>query len=252
MYENYRDEQNKYQLYNHYPILWAEGKIYKKVFFDQKTPFYKSIKNLIPLNIYQVNYCNDEINKDYQNKFKEFGLNYFVFNLFDCSEYLRKNYDFKFFTIFNKIKSVKLKVDFWKYCFLNKNGGVYIDFYFKLNFNINFIDYLFNNHYLLNVENNMVFSDLIISKSNNEKMLVCINNILLYFKNKDYNSSYENKINSILNLTFLENKDNISFIYKKNKIFCTNDNIELVSTIGNKYYEKIEDATKLYNDNNIY
>ena len=98
----------------------------------------------------------------------------------------------------------------------------------------------------------MVFSDLIISKSNNEKMLVCINNILLYFKNKDYNSSYENKINSILNLTFLENKDNISFIYKKNKIFCTNDNIELVSTIGNKYYEKIEEATKLYNDNNIY
>ena len=254
MYENYREEQLKYQLNTHYSELWAEKKIYTINLFNQTEAFYKSLKTVIPLHIYQVNYCNDEINKDYGNKFKPFGLKYIVFNLFDCSEYLRKNYDFKFFTIFNKIKSVKLKIDFWKYCFLHKNGGIYIDYNFKINFNnINFIDYLFNNHYLINIENDMIFSDLIITKSNNEKILLCINNFISYFKNKNYDSSYENQLNSILNLTFLENeKEDISFIYKENKIFSKINNVEVVSNIETKYYKKLEEATNLYNNKNIY
>jgi mannosyltransferase OCH1-like enzyme len=135
IYDNYRYEQSKYQSRTHYTILWEERKIYFSNILNSNKPFDLSLyKSEIPLIVYQVNYCNKKINKDYENKFKSIGVKYYLFSLFDCAEFLRKNFDFKFFSFFSKIKSTKLKTDFWKYCYLNKYGG----FYFDINFEINF------------------------------------------------------------------------------------------------------------------
>jgi mannosyltransferase OCH1-like enzyme len=253
MYDNYRHEQSKYQYRTHYTILWEQKKIYFTNILNSNKPFDLSLyKSEIPLIVYQVNYCNKKINKDYDNKLKSGGFKYHIFSLFECGEFLRKNFDFKFFLFFNKIKSTKLKTDFWKYCFLNKYGGFYFDINFEIDFNkANLFYYSFNNHYLYDCEKNMICGDILITKSNNTNLLFCTNKLLTNIANKIYDSDYENEINSILNKTVIDNdKEYLNFIYKENKIYTSE--CVLIDNIDIAYTQKLEEATKLYNNKNIY
>jgi len=105
MYENYRSEQLQYQNTPHYVTLWSQNLIYKNAFskikIDRKLLFdiilLKNIKTLVPPNVYQV-YLDSILTQKVKNKSKNIqeilpNFGYFLFNLYDCCEFIRKNFD---------------------------------------------------------------------------------------------------------------------------------------------------------------
>lgn len=86
----------------------------------------------IPKKIYQVWHDKNKLPpfyKKYNDLLKQTLIDYEFF-LFDESEmdnFVRENYPGIITNCFNKINIITAKVDFWRYLFLYKNGGIYLD-----------------------------------------------------------------------------------------------------------------------------
>ena len=173
VYDKYRAEQLKYQSKTHYTFLWRTKKIYvinKELNKKIRLAKIMNANPVIPLIIYQIKY--DNIDNHLQNNENLECFNYYSFTLHDCSLYLKNNLGFKYFSTFNKIKNLKLKIDLWKYLFLYKNGGIYIDTHLNINFDkINLITLLLNENCLVNKESKTFKNSIIFTPKNNNKFL---------------------------------------------------------------------------------
>ena len=247
MYENYRSEQFKYQCTPHYSILWMKKLIYKnsfdKIKVDRQILFdiilMKNIKTLVPPNIYQV-YLDSVLTEKVKNKLKNIqeilpNFGYFLFNLYDCGEFIRKHFDSKIYTTYIKLKHIKNKLDLWKYCILYKNGGVYIDLNYNLSKEFNISLYLFKNFYLKDTIN-FIIPDLIMSEKGNNKLLNCIEKIVTNVKEQNYGSDWTEVSNSTLITSEFNKSDleNIELILKDNKVY--HDNVVIINSIDEDYF----------------
>tara|TARA_B110000977_G_scaffold194278_1_gene270615 strand:- start:989 stop:1744 length:756 start_codon:yes stop_codon:yes gene_type:complete len=55
------------------------------------------------------------------------GFEYVFFNDEDASQFIETNYSPAHIELFDKLKEYKHKADFFRYCYLYKNGGIYAD-----------------------------------------------------------------------------------------------------------------------------
>ena len=247
MYENYRSEQAEYQNTPHYVSLWTQNLIYKNIFskikIDRKLLFdiilIKNVKTLVPPNIYQV-YLDSALTQKVKNKSKNIqeilpNFGYFLFNLYDCGEFIRKNFDSRIYITYTKLKHVKNKLDLWKYCILYKNGGAYIDLNYNLTKEFNISLYLFKNFYLKDT-NNFIVPDLIMSEKGNTKLLNCIEKIVTNVNEYNYGSDFSEVSNSKLITSEFNNSDleNMELILKDNKVY--HDNIVIIDSIDEYYF----------------
>jgi mannosyltransferase OCH1-like enzyme len=247
MYENYRSEQAEYQNTPHYVSLWTQNLIYKNIFskikIDRKLLFdiilIKNVKTLVPPNIYQV-YLDSALTQKVKNKSKKIqeilpNFGYFLFNLYDCGEFIRKNFDSRIYITYTKLKHVKNKLDLWKYCILYKNGGAYIDLNYNLTKEFNISLYLFKNFYLKDT-NNFIVPDLIMSEKGNTKLLNCIEKIVTNVNEYNYGSDFSEVSNSKLITSEFNNSDleNMELILKDNKVY--HDNIVIIDSIDEDYF----------------
>ena len=256
MYENYRSEQLQFQRTPHYSILWEKKLIYKngfeKIKVDRQLLFdiilMKNIKTLIPSKIFQV-YLDPVITTQIKNKSKYIqeiapNFGYFLFNLYDCGEFIRKNFEFKVYIAYTKLKHIKNKLDLWKYCVLYKNGGIYIDLNYNLTKEFNISLYLFKNIYVKDNIVNYIIPDLIMSEKGNKKLLNCIEKIISNVNEENYGFDWSEVSNSTL-ITSEFNSDelnNIELIFNDNKVY--HDNVVIVDSIDEDYF--------LLKDSNIF
>jgi len=247
MYENYRSEQAQYQNTPHYVSLWTQNLIYKNIFskikIDRKLLFdiilIKNVKTLVPPNIYQV-YLDSALTQKVKNKSTNIqeilpNFGYFLFNLYDCGEFIRKNFDSRIYITYTKLKHIKNKLDLWKYCILYKNGGAYIDLNYNLTKEFNISLYLFKNFYLKDT-NNFIVPDLIMSEKGNTKLLNCIEKIVTNVNEYNYGSDFSEVSNSKLITSEFNNSDleNMELILKDNKVY--HDNIVIIDSIDEDYF----------------
>jgi mannosyltransferase OCH1-like enzyme len=248
MYENYRSEQSQYECIPHYTVLWGKKLIYKNAFdkikVDRQLLFdimlMKNIKTLIPPKIYQV-HLDSVLTQKTKNKSKNIqeslpNFGYFLFSLYDCGEFIRKNFDSKIYTTYINLKHIKNKLDLWKYCILYKNGGIYIDLNYNLTEEFNISLYLFKNFYLKDNNINFIVPDLIISEKGNKKLLNCIEKIVINVKENNYGSDWsEISHSSLITSEFSDfDLENIELILKDNKVY--HDNIVIIDSINDDYF----------------
>lgn len=264
MYKKYREEQLQYQNIPHYNILWKKKLIYKNAFDEIKVEkdmlfdivLMKNVKTDIPTNIYQVNIepiiTQKNIQKITQIKELYPNFGYFLFSLYDCGEFIRKNFDFRIFLAYTKLKHIKNKLDLWKYCVLYKNGGVYIDLNYNLTDDFNISSYLFKNYYIKDDVINFLVPDIIMSEKGNVKLLNCIEKIVTNVKEKNYGSDWTEVSNSTL-LTSEFNSvelDMMELIIKDNKIYY--NDVVIVDSIDDEYFKMIESNIQSWEMRNIY
>jgi hypothetical protein len=86
--------------------------------------------NKIPKRIIQTWRTHDIGNlAQFSETWKYFNPN-FTYTLFDdadCKQFIRNNFGARFENVYDKIQFGAFKADFWRYCELYINGGVYID-----------------------------------------------------------------------------------------------------------------------------
>lgn len=264
MYEKYRSEQLEFQYTPHYSILWSKNLIYKsgleKIKFNKQLLFdiilMKDIKTLIPSKIYQV-YLDSILTTEVKNKTiniqeiaPEFG--YFLFNLYDCGEFIRKNFEFNVYNAYLKLKHVKNKLDLWVYCILYKNGGIYIDLNYNLSKEFNISLYLYKNTYIKDNINNYIIPDLIMSEKGNKKLLNCIKKIVTNVEDEKYGLDWSGISNSTLITSQFNSEElnNIELIFNDNKVY--HDNVVIVDSIDEDYFVLKYSNTYYWELNKIY
>jgi mannosyltransferase OCH1-like enzyme len=264
MYENYRAEQSQFQTAPHYSVLWGKKLIYKNAFdkikIDRQLLFdiilMKNIKTLVPPKIYQV-YIEPNITPNLEKKIKRIqqlapNFGYFLFSLYDCGEFIRKNFEFKVYGAYKKLKNIKNKLDLWKYCVLYKNGGTYIDINYNLTNDFNISLYLFKNFYMKDDAINFIVPDIIMSEKGNKKLLKCIEKIVANVKEQNYGSDWSEVSNSsLITSEFTKNEINtIELVLKDDKVY--HDNVLIVESIDQEYFKMKETNIYLWEMKKIY
>jgi hypothetical protein len=137
----------------------------------------KSDKNdsKIPKIIIQTYYKKEKIpNKVYKN-IKKYAPDYehLIYDDEECEEFLKKYFNPNILTTFKKLKGAH-KADLFRYCYLYKHGGVYLDIKTEL---IRPIDEVFNKNYtysVLSIIKNTVYQGIIATPPKNPIFLKLI------------------------------------------------------------------------------
>lgn len=97
----------------------------------------KSYENReIPMKIFQT-WKSSEVTEEMYNIIQETirqnpEYDFYFYGDNECKEYLKLNFGQKYIDAFNTIKPGAFKADFWRYCILANEGGIYIDVDMKL------------------------------------------------------------------------------------------------------------------------
>jgi hypothetical protein len=145
-------------------------------------------KNNIPKVIIQTYHDKSKIpNKVYEN-IKKYAPDYehIIFDDQECITFFEKYYNKKIINIFNKLKGAH-KADLFRYCYLYKFGGIYLDIKTELVIPLNKI---FINNYtysVLSINRNSIYQGIIATLPHNNIFLKLIDFIVnTVEKNKKY------------------------------------------------------------------
>ena len=138
--------------------------------------------NDIPKVIVSTHYDKNKIPKKVYDNIKKYAPNY-KFKIYDDKEiksFLKKYYNIKLLNTFLKLDNGAHKADLFRYCYLNKYGGIYIDIKTKL---IKNIDKIFNkknvNFYtVLSMHKSTIYQGIIASKPKNPIFISLIKHIV--------------------------------------------------------------------------
>ena len=139
--------------------------------FDNK---YKEISG-IPKVIIQTYYQKNKIpNKVYEN-IKKFAPEYehIIYDDPECEDFLSKNFNPIILSTFKELKGAH-KADLFRYCYLYKNGGIYLDIKTEL---IKPVSELFPNNYtytVMSIIKNSIYQGIIATPPNNPIFLKLI------------------------------------------------------------------------------
>lgn len=91
---------------------------------NQQLSIYQSFQSKnVSYNIKSIIYENVKANPEY---------NYYLYDDYDCRNFIYNNFDLKVLNAFDKLIPGAYKSDLWRYCVLYINGGVYMDIKFKI------------------------------------------------------------------------------------------------------------------------
>ncbi len=119
------------------------------------------ILETIPNNIYQTHKSMEYIKtkpdilkavnswKKYADKYK---FNYNFYSNDECETFIKDNFEEKIYNAYMKCPLPVMKADFWRYCIIYKNGGIYADADTVCNYDPNIL--LKHNHYMVIVPEN--------------------------------------------------------------------------------------------------
>ena len=193
-------------------------------------------------------------NKPYYIKENIMKLNpNYTYNFFtekDCIEYLRANFTDTILSKFNQINNLAHKSDLFRYCYLLKEGGIYVDV--DLNFHKSFDDIIRISDYAdmissLGANSNNTYGEcnngFIITKPNNNLFIYLINNIISNINPLDYGYYVKYLYTQLQPVKVFEkyNKNNFNYylfkevmISNKYYIVDKNENI-IINTNGHDY-----------------
>ena len=163
----------------------------------------KSIQNItipdfnkVPLKIFQT-WCTKKLPKDMEKavaniKQSNPEFEHYLFDDNDCRDFIKNNYSQHILNAFDKLIPGAYKADLWRYCVLYFYGGVYLDIKFVSNDNFKLIDIIEKEHYVndLDLSDSGIYNGLIIVKQRIDKLLECINEIVIYTKNNFYGDTF--------------------------------------------------------------
>ena len=160
-----------------------------------QTSFSDEIKNIFHLNSI---YTFQELNPEYK---------YIFFDDKKCREFIKKKYNESILKYYDILIPGAFKADFFRYCYLYKNGGCYFDC--KSVLKVKLRDIIKSDDELLLCQDNHktgIYNAVIMTSKNNELFMNCIKRIM--YKIKNFNNIYDiknkiefNKLENILSLT---------------------------------------------------
>jgi mannosyltransferase OCH1-like enzyme len=134
-YDNYRNEQKKYQKKKYYADLWWDKNIYKTGVFKTKFIQKSSYNSIIPLKVYTCWHDKNFSIKMKENlKLLEIENPEFEICVYDndeCKEFILKHFGKLYVDAYEALIPHSYKSDFWRFCVLFINGGIYMDIKFK-------------------------------------------------------------------------------------------------------------------------
>jgi len=138
-------------------------------------------KHEIPKVIIQTYYDKNKIPTKVYKNIQKYCQKYkhLVYDDNDCIKFLKENYSNE---VVNKFKSLKRgahKADLFRYCYLYKNGGIYLDIKTELITNMdNIISNKYNLYTVLSKNKNSVYQGIIMTYKNNELFKDLIDHIV--------------------------------------------------------------------------
>ncbi len=120
-----------------------------------------NIIETIPNNIYQTHKSMEYVKtkpsvlnainswKTYADKYK---FNYYFYNNDECEQFIKENFNEDVYRAYMKLPLSVMKADFWRYCIIYKNGGIYADADTVCKYDPNIL--LKHNHYMVIVPEN--------------------------------------------------------------------------------------------------
>jgi hypothetical protein len=171
-----------FSLYNKYYISVISSIILLTLYKYNKYNKYNNIENFyntpneIPKIIVQTYKNKNVIPSKVYNNIKKFAPNYkhIIFDDLECIDFLNKYYEKKIVYTFNKLKGAH-KADLFRYCFLYKYGGVYLDIKTEI---LKPINQTFCKNYtysVLSIINDSVYQGIIATPPKNKIFLKLIN-----------------------------------------------------------------------------
>jgi len=152
--------------------------------------------NKVPLKIFQT-WFTKKLPSDMKkavNSIKETNheFEHFLFDDDDCYTFIKNNYSKYILDAFEKLIPGAYKADLWRYCVLYFYGGIYIDIKFSHKNNFKFINLIDKEYFVNDLEFSGfgVYNGLIIVKQRNEKLLKCINEIVINTQNNYYGETF--------------------------------------------------------------
>ena len=166
-------------------------KYIKKLFEKQKNK-----KPIIPLNIYQVWHSKTELPGSVKESIEILKKQNpeFTHHLFDekeCRDYLKNNFPKEILNTYDTIIPHALKADLWRYCFLYKNGGIYLDSKYYGMSGFKFILLTDKEYFCKDIDHSLggIYNAILICKPKNKILLKAIKEVVKNVKNKYYGPS---------------------------------------------------------------
>ncbi len=261
-YSEYRSEQKKSRL-PRYQKLYKLHRVYQNNLIP-KTVYYTFKDDNFTDDIKHIIKINKELNPNYEFKF---------YNDTMCEEFIKSNFDTKTHNAYMLLnpKLGAARADFWRYCILYINGGVYIDIKIQFTKSLDLILDT-NDEYILDVPKYRDINRSLLPYSTHEQWLLIsrprhpyLREIISYIVeniNKRYNPQISNylffakgptpKKEQILKLTGPD-----AYSYAINKAIIQNGNIKQHRCVNYNYFttglsnNNIKAKLELYKSQNL-
>lgn len=144
------------------------------------------IKNTIPKVIIQVNTNENKISDEIYKNIKQYAPTYqhVVYDIRQCKKFLQKEYGNDYVKLFEKLNTDSHKIDLFKYCYLYKHGGIYLNADVEI---IRPLNQIFNKNYLyviLSKDDKSIYKGVVVSPPKNPIFLDLIQYIFTTCNNK--------------------------------------------------------------------
>jgi mannosyltransferase OCH1-like enzyme len=229
----------------------------------------KNKPKVIPMHIVQVWHdksklpvsVNDSINliKKQNPEFK-----HTLFDESECRDFIKTNYQVEVLNAYDKIIPHALKADLWRYCYMYKNGGIYLDakYYCTNGFKLHLLTD--KEYFCRDILQSFsgIYNAILICKPKNKIMHKCINTVVKNIQHNYYGSDGLCSTGPLMIASFFTKKqidglilnhemlnDNIRFIrYKEYRILQYHEHYKKEKNQKHKHWSKYWEGGKLYNE----
>lgn len=114
-------------------------------------------------------------------------FDFYIFDDSECRDFILANYDEETANAFNALIPGAYKSDLWRYCIINKLGGIYMDIKFKIITPLNTLLESQKTRLIKDVNHeNHIYQGILIAKPGEPLINECINKVKMHVKTKFY------------------------------------------------------------------
>jgi mannosyltransferase OCH1-like enzyme len=226
--------------------------------------------SIIPLNLYTCWHTKDLptlLKSTYEILIAENPeFNHYLYDENECREFIQQHFDQDVVDAYNSLIPCSYKSDLWRFCILYINGGIYYDIKFRCLNGFKFIALTESEMFVRDMQEDCVLTGLIISKSGNEILKKCIDQIVVNVQTRFYGKNPLYPTGPGLLGTFFTKEEQQNLISYFNshqfddfKLFYIFYNNGIILQFNNntyrneqKEYQKNLHYHELWHNNNIY